>query len=145
MFSISGEAVGTILGAVIAGMASLLVLWVTQDLTARNERRTWEREKLFNAYSDCIYYLVKLSMSAMAEKRDDKEVRQHLSESQRYLNILSLYNRDDKTLIKSRDEIENNWRKTIELANAAERALNEVKRLFGADRRLIQKDLNSRS
>ena len=40
------------------------------------------------AHSNCLYYLVKLGISAVTESTKDKEVRQHYTEAQRYLLLL---------------------------------------------------------
>src|SRR5262249_11962388 len=137
---------------VVAAMAGALIaaamVLVSNYLVARKERLAWERENLFTSYSNCMYYLIKLSMSALAvgevDRRSDpkrydelmKDARQHIAESQRYSNILSLYNPRDETLQASRKQIEDNWNRPRVLSTKAEEALSVVKKLLDKDRRL---------
>ena len=55
-----------------------------------NQRRDveWRREKCNGAYSQAICYLFKLQVSSRSAGTGDKDVRQHLSESQRFLSLL---------------------------------------------------------
>jgi len=63
--------------------------WERERQIANDE---WVREKVVASYSEAIYYLVKLSMSSVSKEADrDKQVRQHVAESQRYLNLLGIY------------------------------------------------------
>jgi hypothetical protein len=51
----------------------------------------WRRDQCNHAYSEAIYYLFKLQVSSASSGLTDKDVRQHLSEAQRYLSLLRAY------------------------------------------------------
>ena len=55
----------------------------------------WRREKCNEAYSEAIYYLFKLQLSSVKNDLSDKDVRQHMSEAQRYLSLLQAYHPSD--------------------------------------------------
>lgn len=99
------EVIAALVGALVAGLFALVggavgFLWQQQQ---------WVRERLLAAYSNSIYYLFKLSVSSqdyldtLAEETKQraqggkitvdvaaakKDLRQHLSESQRHLALL---------------------------------------------------------
>ncbi|NUZ05980.1 hypothetical protein [Piscinibacter koreensis] len=99
----------------------------------------WIRTTLFSIYSDAIYYLVKLSLSAPTNALGSKEVRQHFSEAQRFLNLLHCYH-DPAGAAKELQErsraLAAASEQTVELATASEAALATVKALFQADGRV---------
>jgi hypothetical protein len=94
---LSKEVQAAFAGALLAGVFTMLGSWwtVRQEERRRGdeERRRneeWRREKCNEAYSSAIYYLFKLQLSSR-DNAADKDVRQHLSESQRYLALLEAY------------------------------------------------------
>src|SRR4029450_1987636 len=96
--SLPSEVQAALVGALIAGVltlaGSLLTLYF-ETRRAREENRRhdseWRREKCNEAYSEAIYYLFKLQVSSQTAGPADKEVRQHLSEAQRFLALLQAY------------------------------------------------------
>jgi hypothetical protein len=74
---------GTILAAVFENKRRLA--------DARRRDSEWRREKCNEAYSQAIYYLFKLQLSSVKNDPSDKDVRQHLSEAQRFLSLLQAY------------------------------------------------------
>jgi hypothetical protein len=150
--------VGAILGGVIGSLAavagSLLTHWLERG-RARDERTQrdaewrreqdrrddeWFRERVANAYSDSVYYLVKLSVSARkASASDDKDVRQHFSEAQRHLILLRSYRADEDGIAKLVDcsvRLAEAVDKTIPMSKAAEAAVEVVKQLLKTDSRV---------
>ena len=96
--SLTSEVQAALVGALIAGAltlaASLLNLYFETRRTREENRRRdaeWRREKCNEAYSEAIYYLFKLQVSSQTAGPADKEVRQHLSEAQRFLALLQAY------------------------------------------------------
>jgi hypothetical protein len=90
-----------LVGAMVAGaltLAGAIVSFLFQARHWRQESRKrdaeWRREKCNEAYSQAIYYLFKLQVSSAQNGLDDKDVRQHLSEGQRYLSLLQAYHPD---------------------------------------------------
>jgi hypothetical protein len=100
--ALSNEVWAALAGTVVAGGFALLGLWLTsrqevERRTADEKRRDveWRREKCNEAYSQAIYYLFKLHVSAQGAALSDKDVRQHLSEAQRYMSLLQAYHPDE--------------------------------------------------
>jgi uncharacterized membrane-anchored protein YhcB (DUF1043 family) len=79
--------VGAIAGLVLGAILTLL----TNERALAQHRSFWIREKLYENYSNAIYYLFKLEISSKAASLEDREVRQHYSEAQRFLHLLSAY------------------------------------------------------
>ena len=99
----SNEVEAALIGASVGGVIALVgtLLSVVSDYWRRRAemlRRDveWRREKCNEAYSEAIYYLFKLQLSASRTDLVDKEVRQHLSEAQRYLQLLQAYHPSDR-------------------------------------------------
>jgi hypothetical protein len=126
----------------LSGLFALVAFW----LNSRNEqaRRTslerredliWFRNAIAEAYSQAIYYLFKLSVSAASAGLDDKDVRQHLSESQRHLLLLHAYHARPEIkvhLLEAVRELDTNGN----LSDAATSGLKLVRDLFIADPRI---------
>ena len=96
--SLSNEVQAALAGAILAGVLSLAVTALNQLFDLRRVREEylrrdteWRREKCNEAYGQAIYYLYKLQVSNASHGVDDKDVRQHLSEAQRYLSLLQAY------------------------------------------------------
>jgi hypothetical protein len=86
--------IGATVGGIIALVGTVLAaIFESRRLQADASRRDkeWRREKCNEAYSQAIYYLFKLQVSAADGDLSNKEVRQHLSEAQRYLSLLQAY------------------------------------------------------
>ena len=98
----SNEVQAALIGASVGGLIALigtLLAAVFEDKRRQSDalRRDieWRREKCNEAYSQAIYYLFKLQLSAVKNDLSDKDVRQHLSEAQRYLSLLQAYHPSD--------------------------------------------------
>lgn len=95
---LSSEIYAALIGASVGGVLALLGSGLTALIEgrrrledARRRDAEWRREKCNEAYSQTIYYLFKLKVSSTVASLDDKDVRQHLSEAQRYLALLQAY------------------------------------------------------
>lgn len=94
----SNEVQAALIGALIAGVLTLTGILLTSHVESRRMREEtrkrddeWRREKCNEAYSQAIYYLFKLEVSSQSQDINDKDVRQHLSEAQRFLTLLTAY------------------------------------------------------
>ena len=99
----SEEVWAALIGALIGGLIALIgiiIAAIFENRRLKIESKTrdseWRREKCNEAYSHAIYYLFKLQVSSATNDISDKDVRQHLSESQRYLSLLQAYHPVDK-------------------------------------------------
>ena len=89
LYAFIGAIAGLIIGAVLTV--------VTTERTLNQQRKTWARDKLYEAYSSSIYYLFKLGLSIRSDSSlKDKDARQQASEAQRFLHILAAYLAGDK-------------------------------------------------
>src|SRR4029434_6856794 len=95
---LSPEVQAALIGALVAGVLTLAgtvvnLYFETRRSREENRRRDaeWRREKCNEAYSQAIYYLFKLQVSSQSAAPTDKDVRQHLSEAQRFLALLQAY------------------------------------------------------
>lgn len=100
--TLSNEVQAALIGALVAGVltlaGSLLNMYFEARRTREENRRhdaEWRREKCNEAYSEAIYYLFKLQVSSQSQSLADKDVRQHLSEAQRFLALLQAYHPDE--------------------------------------------------
>lgn len=126
----------------LSGLFALFGFWLNsrneQNRRVALERREdvlWFRNAIAEAYSQAMYYLFKLSVSAQSAGRDDKDVRQHLSESQRNLLLLHAYHANNEArsrLLASVDDLD----KSGSLSKAAASAVTVVRDLFKADPRI---------
>lgn len=134
------QVIAALAGALIAGLFALCVGFLAHRRETRSQDALWIREKLFTVYSDCIYYLIKLSLSSATHSTSDKEVRQHFSEAQRFLNLLRGYHHADRAaateLLGCTRNLAAASEKTADLSTAADQALDTVKRLFADDPRI---------
>jgi hypothetical protein len=123
-----GAGVGGVIALVGTLLSALFDYWRRRaDMLRRDVE--WRREKCNEAYSEAIYYLFKLQLSASRSDLADKEVRQHLSEAQRYLSLLQAYhpsNRERARLKSAADSIRAGAQAPDTLANAAEGAMGIV-------------------
>ena len=86
--------IGASVGGLIALVGTLLAAVFEAKrrvADARQRDGEWRREKCNEAYSQAIYYLFKLQLSSTKNDLSDKDVRQHLSEAQRFLSLLQAY------------------------------------------------------
>jgi hypothetical protein len=137
---------GAILGALIAGLVALTTGWLSRRHESQRSDNEWFREKLLEAYSNCIYYLVKLSISASERPAGDKEkaanrkdIRQHFSESQRYLILLRAYHSDSQSveaLKATSHHLAEHWADAEKLPDVADTAVEVVKGLLEKDSRV---------
>ena len=67
--SLHPQVAAAILGAVIAGLFAFVVGWLAHRRERKRNDIQWHQEKLLEAYSNCIYYLVKLSISSLKNQR----------------------------------------------------------------------------
>lgn len=96
---------------------------------AQKRDSEWRREKCNEAYSHAIYYLFKLQISAATTDIADKDVRQHLSEAQRYLSLLQAYHPladARKKLSHASEQLREGIRKPEGISKSAEAARNIV-------------------
>jgi hypothetical protein len=138
-FGLSSEVWAALVGAFLAGLFSVFGGALLHHRETKSRYSQWVREQLFEAYSNSFYYLVKLSVSAETKTTADKDVRQHFSEAQRFLNILRGYHSrtsEEADLLKSTKDLEANSQKSPELSAAADRVLDIVKDLFSNDQRV---------
>jgi len=94
----SNEVQAALIGASVGGLIALFgtllaAIFENKRRLADALRRDieWRREKCNEAYSQAIYYLFKLQLSSVKNDPSDKDVRQHLSEAQRFLSLLQAY------------------------------------------------------
>jgi hypothetical protein len=140
------QVMGAIIGATVAGLFAISSTAISHWREERKRREDfkrrdteWLRDKILDAYSNSIYYLIKLSVSAVNKSTEDKEVRQHFTESQRHLLLLKAYptNRLQYEIIDFCNAgLANSWDKPGQLANFAEVATQLVKMLLERDDRI---------
>lgn len=127
-------------GAIIAGVFAFVVGWLAHRREVRRRDMEWSREKLLECYSNCIYYLIKLSISSSKKSTEDKDVRQHFSEAQRYLVLLRAYHHSSDESVadlkKCSAGLADASDTTFQLSEAAEHAIEVVKSLMETDRRV---------
>lgn len=85
-------------GGFFALLGSALGALFERSRSRQEEQRRdaeWRRDQRNHAYSEAIYYLFKLQVSSASSDVTSKDVRQHLSEAQRYLSLLRAYVPDD--------------------------------------------------
>jgi hypothetical protein len=94
----TNEVQAALIGASVGGLIALvgtLLAAIFEDkrrlADALRRDSEWRREKCNEAYSQAIYYLFKLQVSSAKNDLSDKDVRQHLSEAQRFLSLLEAY------------------------------------------------------
>lgn len=94
----SNEVQAALIGASVGGLIALLGTLLAaifdnkrQQADALRRDSEWRREKCNEAYSQAIYYLFKLQLSSAKNDPYDKDVRQHLSEAQRFVSLLQAY------------------------------------------------------
>lgn len=137
------------IGAIIAGVFAFVVGWLTHRRDVRRRDLEWSREKLLESYSNCIYYLVKLGISSMSKSTEDKDVRQHFSEAQRYLNLLRAYHSPSDVAVEKlrtcNQNLAANWNKTKELSEVADNAVEDVKRIMENDEHFNLSRVSSKS
>lgn len=140
LWGLDPQVIAALAGAIIAGLFALGVGFLAYRREARSQDALWIRDKLFTVYSDCIYYLIKLSLSSLTHSTKNKDVRQHFSESQRFLNLLRGYHHADRAaateLLGCTRNLAAASDKTKDLSTAADDALDTVKRLFADDPRI---------
>src|SRR6266545_4247924 len=139
-------ATGALVGATVAGGVALLSDWLSRKHEKERAEVAWFREKLLEAYSGCIYYLVKLSLSASEKPTTDKEktenrkdVRQHFSESQRYLILLRAYHSSPSaidSLKAASKSLADNWNAFDTLGGVADKEVEMIKELLEHDARV---------
>ena len=134
------QVAAALIGALIAGVFAFIVGWTAHRRDTRRRDVEWSREKLLECYSNCVYYLVKLSISSSKKSTDDKDVRQHFSEVQRYLILLSAYHHSDPATVARLNQCNAELcfaaDNTAKLSHAADDALEMVKSLMEKDRRV---------
>jgi hypothetical protein len=131
----------------VAGLLSGIFALVGMMATARNERLRreeaarrediiWFRNAIAEAYSQALYYLFKLSVSSTTAPRTDKDVRQQLSESQRYLLLLYAYQADTGKKQALMSEVTALDSAAANLASVAANAGATVRSQFQTDSRI---------
>ena len=130
-------------GAVVGGLFTTLANEVTyrREATRRageavQKEKEWLRDQLLKAYSDGIYYLTKLSRSSRAQAADNKDMRQHFSESLRYLYLLRAYHEKTGQADQVQALIDDLSTDGINLPESAKNACFAVQGLLKADLRL---------
>lgn len=130
-------------GGLLTGLFALFGMLLSAGLERR--RRTeaasredliWFRNAIAEAYSQALYYLFKLSISSSTATRSDKDVRQQLSESQRYLLLLYAYQPDTKQKQALLNEVAALDNLAGNLSVDATAAANTVRSQFQSDKRL---------
>lgn len=144
LLGLSSEVWAALVGAFLAGLFSVGSGMLIHRREVKTRYNQWVREQLFAAYSSSFYYLIKLSVSGETKSTTDKDVRQHFSEAQRFLNILRGYHAkspDAARLQQCTADLAANSKNTPGLSVAADNALNVVKDLFANDPRVqIQRE-----
>ncbi len=72
------EVVAAFVGALAAGGLAWFAGWNAFRLEVRRRDHEWARDMLFELYSNCIYYLVKLSISSQSETARDRHSEAHV-------------------------------------------------------------------
>lgn len=139
-----------IAGAAVAGFFALVVgvIAYRREEKRRKEdqiRRDieWFREKLLEAYSGCLYYLIQLGISSVKKSTGDPEVRQHFAEAQRYLVLLGAYSTEAEQAERMREcgnQLAACWNKTVDLAKQADAVCEVVATLLEQDQRIKPPD-----
>jgi hypothetical protein len=136
---VTGAMIG-LAGAVLVGALALLSGWLSRQHELSRSKTEWFRDKLLEAYSGALYYLMKLGISAMTKSaKDDGEVRQHYSEAQRYLLLLRAFSTrtaDFERLSTCVKDLVAHWDKPCLLAERADAASDVVQLLLEADDRV---------
>jgi hypothetical protein len=78
-----GSAVGSLVTALFTSLG-----WRQSE---RQRRIEWSREKVLEEYSNGIYYLTKLTITAGLQRPNDADLRQHYSEAVRWLGLLAAH------------------------------------------------------
>lgn len=142
------ELYAALAGAIAAGIFALAGVAVGYLLEERRAIRQqvardaeWTREKLYGAYSDCIYYLVKLAVSSTDRSTADKEVRQHYSEAIRYLNLLTGFHFGTPDAVRQLESAAVSLANTSDstagnLSEVADETVAKVKSIFRGDTRI---------
>jgi hypothetical protein len=131
-----------LIGAVIAGIFAFGGGWLAHYRDAKRRDFEWSREKLLECYSNSIYYLVKLSITAQSQHnaKEFEDLRQHFSETQRNLNLLMAYrfagNLGNETLNNCTKNLAGAWGNNNEISSAADNTIAIVKTLFERDERV---------
>ena len=125
--------------ALIGMMASARNERLRREEVAHREDLIWFRNAIAEAYSQALYYLFKLSVSSTNSPRTDKDVRQHLSESQRYLLLLYAYQPDATKKTALMAEVTALDSATANLSTVATSAAATVRGQFQTDPRLNAK------
>jgi len=154
---LSSEVNAALAGGLLAGAISVGLSYLSHRREAkercaaarehdRAEHDRWLRDRMYDIYSQAIYYLVKLGTSAPNLPKDQKDVRQHFSECQRFLNLLRGYHATEPDaaaeLQTATKALETAWNQAwnqncgMTLSREADKALGEVKALFEKDPRI---------
>jgi hypothetical protein len=144
------DLVWALVGVFFGALGSALITWYTTKKTVEHQKNIWVREKLLEAYSWCIYYLFKLGISSSTDPITNTDVRQHLSEAQRYLLLLAAYQTSDDAknkLTHTLGRIESaigadkkNANTAPTVSAAAKSGHSDVKQLLEEDWRVKEKD-----
>jgi hypothetical protein len=136
---VTGAMIG-LAGAVLAGALAVLGNWLNRQHELRRSKSEWFRDKLLEAYSGALYYLMKLGISSMTKSaKDSRQVRQHYSEAQRYLLLLRAFSTriaDFEQLSNCVKDLVAHWDKPCLLAERADAASDIVQALLEADNRV---------
>ncbi|MGO7394577.1 hypothetical protein ACCS62_28440 [Rhizobium ruizarguesonis] len=123
--------------------SSLFQEWVQRNKEWQREMtrrdRDWTREKIIEFYSGAVFYLKKLSMSAKSADPDrDKQVRQHVAESYRYIDLLEMYKKGLRSRLSTPAlDLDRNLDIADDLARAADSTLAALRQEFEKDPILI--------
>lgn len=89
------DGLATLLAALVGAVAAIAGGWLAHAWQLRrtkaewrNQNEQWIRQQRFEAYKQALYYAFKLEMSSGVASGPDKDVRQHVSESQRWIALL---------------------------------------------------------
>ena len=138
----SNEVQAAFIGASVGGLIALIGTLLAAIL--ENKRRQsdtlmraveWRREKCNEAYSQAIYYLFKLQISAVNHDLSDKDVRQHISEAQRYLSLLQAYHPSDQERAR--------LKQAAEVLRAGVQAPDSISKSAEAAREAVEHSLHS--
>ena len=137
------EVLAAYVTGLISGFFALVGFWFhwrqERQRTVLEEQRehiVWLRNALAESYSQAMYYLFKLSVSATTADRNDKDVRQHLSESQRYLLLLHAYHGDAMVRQRILSSVADLDDEKKPLAASATAGVTVVRELFTKDSRV---------
>jgi len=135
-------------GAVVGGIFTFSVNELAYQREARRRKeeavqreKEWLREKLLGSYSNGIYYLTKLGSSSRSQPEDNKETRQHFSESLRYLYLLRAYHERTGQAEEVQALIDQLSADGVDRSEAARDACFAVQGLLKGDRRLNVTDI----